>query len=65
MSKEVITLGNIESEKGKSHHRKNLIFLEDVDIDKIQVPNEVSSGEKNINSLLVKNITIKKLNHYP
>ena len=34
MSKEVIMSGHIEIEKGKFHHRKNLILL-DVDIKKI------------------------------
>ena len=28
MEKEIITFGGIEIEKGKFHHRKNLIFLE-------------------------------------
>ena len=45
MSKEIIAFGNIEIEKRKFHHYKNLILLEDVDIDKIQVL-VVFSGEK-------------------
>ena len=45
MSKEIIAFGNIEIETRKFHHCKNLILLEDVDIDKIQVL-VVFSGEK-------------------
>ena len=45
MSKEITAFGNIEIEKLKFHHCKNLISLEDVDIDKIQVL-VVFSGEK-------------------
>ena len=45
MSKEITAFGNIEIEKRKFHHCKNLILLEDVDIDKIQVL-VVFSGEK-------------------
>ena len=47
MSKENITFNNIEIEKRKFHHRKNLILLEDVDTDKIQVSSSVFSGEEN------------------
>ena len=32
--KKLLTFGDIEIEKGKFHHRKNLILLEDVDIEK-------------------------------
>ena len=35
MSKEIIAFGNIEWEKSKFHHRKNLILLEDIDTDNI------------------------------
>lgn len=48
MEKEIITFGGIEIEKGKFHHRKNLIFLEDVDVGKIHLSSMVSSGEKKI-----------------
>ena len=32
MGTEIITFGDIEVEKHKLHHRKNLILLKDVDI---------------------------------
>ena len=40
----VITFGDTETEK--HHHRKNLILLEDVDIEKIQESSIVSSGKR-------------------
>ena len=46
MSKEIIANGDIETEKHKSYHCKNLILLEDVDID-ILVSSMISSNEKN------------------
>ena len=47
MGEEIITFGNIEIEKRKFHHHKNLILLEYRDIYNIQVSSIVSSGEKN------------------
>ena len=41
---EIVT-GNIEIGKGKFHHHKNQILLEDVDIDNILITSMVSSGE--------------------
>ena len=46
MSKEVRAFGKIQIENCKFHHCKNLIFLEDADIDNIQVSSIVSYGEK-------------------
>ena len=46
MSKEIISIGDIEIEKHKSCHCKNLILLEDVYID-ILVSSMISSNEKN------------------
>ena len=34
MGKKIINCNNIEIEKRKFHHRKNLIFLKEVDIEK-------------------------------
>ena len=48
MSKEVITFGNTEIEKQKFHYHKNLILLEDSDINNIQVSSMVFVGEKNL-----------------
>ena len=48
MGKEIITFGDIEIEKRKFHHRKNLIFLEYVDIDNILISRMVCSGEKRL-----------------
>ena len=45
MGKEIM-FGNTEIEKRKFHHCKNIILLEDLDIDKIQVSSMASSGEK-------------------
>ena len=46
MCKKIITFGNIEIEKHKFYHRKNLILLEDLYNDNIQVSTVVSSGKK-------------------
>ena len=47
MSKELTVFGNTEIAKPKTHHRKNLILPEDLDIDKILRSNRVSSSKKN------------------
>ena len=63
MSKEVRAFGKIQIENCKFHHCKNLIFLEDADIDNIQVSSIVSYGEKqNVNILLVTKMMTIKLN---
>ena len=41
MGKGNIKFGNIAIEKDKFHHRKNLILLEDLDIDNMQVSRTV------------------------
>ena len=65
MNKEIITFGDIEIEKRKFHHRKNLILLEYVDIDSILTSSLVFHGEKkNINILLVTKMMIIKLNNF-
>ena len=56
---------NIEIEKLKFHHGKNLILLKDLDNNNKEVSSIVSSGKKNINILLVTKMTmIIKLKHY-
>ena len=65
MNKEIITFGDIEIEKRKFHHRKNLILLEYVDIDSMLTSSLVFYGEKkNINILLVTKMMIIKLNNF-
>ena len=46
MSKEMITFGNIEIEK--FHHQKNMILLEDIDIDSLLISTTVFFGEKKL-----------------
>ena len=46
MNKKVITFGGTDTEKFKFHHRKNFVLLEDVETQKTQVSNIVSSIEK-------------------
>ena len=43
----MLTFGNIEIEKNKFYHHKNLILLGDADIEKVLVSNKISFGEKN------------------
>ena len=45
MCKEIKTFGVIEIEKRKFYHCKNLILLEDVDIDNILVSSMISLDE--------------------
>ena len=59
MSREVIACGNTEIKKRKFYYLKNLILLEDVDIDKIQVSSMLSTGEKAIKILLVTKTIVK------
>ena len=55
--------GDIESEKRKIHHCKNLILLKYVDINSTLISRMFSSGEKIINFLLVTNMMTVKLKH--
>ena len=64
MSKYITARGKNEIKKRKFHHCKNLILLEDADINKILICSIVSSVEKIINTLLVTKMLIIKLNHY-
>ena len=63
MSKEIITFGDIEVEKHKFHHCKNLALLEDVDINKYRFLIWFLQA-KRIDILLVTKMMIMKLNHY-
>ena len=57
--------GDIEIEKRRFLHCKNLILLKDVDIKRIQVSSMVSSGKKKIiNISLVIEMMITELNNY-
>ena len=47
MSQEIIAFGSTEIEKHKFHYHKNLILLEDADIDNILISNLIYSSEKN------------------
>ena len=46
MGKGILTFGNIEIEINKFYHHKTLIFLGDVDIEKVLRSNKISLGEK-------------------
>ena len=59
--------GNIKIKKHKFHRRKNIVLLEEADIDNIEVSTIVLFGEKdniNINILFVTKMIIIKLNHF-
>ena len=64
MGKEILMLGDIEIEKNKFYSHKSPILLKDVDIEKVLVSKNVSSGEKTLSTLLVTFMMIIKLNHY-
>ena len=63
MNKEMLTFGDTEFEKNKFYCLKNPIFLEDVDIEKVLVPNKISSSEKFINTLLITCIMSKDITY--
>ena len=46
MGKEIVTFGDIEVEKHKFHQHKKSVLIEDVNINKIIVPNKVLLGNK-------------------
>ena len=46
MGKEILTFGNFEIEKNKFYLSKILIFLKDVNIEKVLASNKISSGKK-------------------
>ena len=46
MDKELLTFGDTEIEKNKFYRHNILIFLRDVDIEKMLVSNKISFGEK-------------------
>ena len=47
MGKEILTFADIEIEKNKFYRNKTLIFLKDVDTEKLLVTNNIFFGEKN------------------
>ena len=47
MGKEILTFGDIESDKTKSYYHTTPTFLKDVDIKKVLVCSKISFGEKN------------------
>ena len=58
------TFGDIEIEKNKFCRCKNPVFLKDVDVEKVLLSNNISFGEKFINTLLFTCIIIIKLSRY-
>ena len=47
MGKEILTPGDVETEKNKFYRNKTPILLKDVDIQKVLVSNKISFSEKN------------------
>ena len=47
MGKEILTSGDVETEKNKFYRNKTPILLKDVDIQKVLVSNKISFSEKN------------------
>ena len=48
MNKKSITFGDIEIAKRKFYHHKNVILIDDVDINKLVILNKASSSEKKL-----------------
>ena len=62
MGKEFSNFVKTEVEKNKLYHHKTLIFLKDVDIEKLLISSKISLGRKS--TLLVTCLIIIKLIHY-
>ena len=62
MNKEIMFDDN-EIEKCKFHYSKYAVNMNNVDIDKLIISNNVSFGRKVLNTLLVTKL-MKKLSHY-
>ena len=65
MGKEILTLGNIQTEKKANtfYHHKTPILLEDVETGKVLVSDKISFSKKNVSTLLVTCTIIIKLSH--
>ena len=62
IGKEISTFGDIEIKK---KNEIKVLFLKDVDLQKVLPSNKISFGEKkNINTLLITWITMIKLSHH-
>ena len=57
------TFGDIKIEKHKFHYDKNPVLKDNIDINKVLVPNKVSPGKENIKSLLVTKVMVIKIVH--
>ena len=64
MGKEILTFNTLMIKKDKFYRHKSSTFLEDTDTEQVLVSNNIFSGEKNANALLVTFIMIIKLNQY-
>ena len=53
MGKEILTFGDIETEKNNFYRNKIRILLKDVDIEKVLVSTKISFGKKTISTLLL------------
>ena len=63
MDKEILTFGNIEIEKINFTVMRLLLFLGDVDIEKILVSNKISFGENNYKYFIGYLYNGNKVNH--
>ena len=63
MDKEILTFGNIEIEKINFTGMRLLLFLGDVDIEKILVSNKISFGENNYKYFIGYLYNGNKVNH--
>ena len=64
MGNEILTFDDIEIETSKSNYHMNPAFQKDVDIEEVLVSNQISLGEKNVNTLLVICSMMIKLSYY-
>ena len=58
-----LTFGDIKIERHKFRYDKNPVFKDNIGINKVSVPNKVSPGKENINTLLVTKVMVIKIVH--
>ena len=58
-----LTFGDIKIGKHKFHYDKSPVLKDDIDINKVLVPNKVSPGKENIKTLLVTKVMVIKIVH--
>ena len=63
MGKEILTFGDVETDKNKFHHQYTHICLGYLNIEKVLMSKKISFGRKSVSTLLVPSMMLIMLNH--